>query len=116
MFDPLTAKETARAALELRQREARHSARWSAVIYSHSHVDHFGGVRGVVDEADVQSGKVPIIAPGRLHGARDRRERLRRQCDDRAGCSSSTACCCRAAPSATSTSRSARTPRPATPG
>lgn len=33
------------------------------VIYSHSHIDHFGGVRGVVDEADVISGKVKIIAP-----------------------------------------------------
>jgi alkyl sulfatase BDS1-like metallo-beta-lactamase superfamily hydrolase len=34
-----------------------------AVIYTHSHADHFGGVRGVVDEADVRSGKVKIIAP-----------------------------------------------------
>ncbi|MDF8356527.1 MBL fold metallo-hydrolase [Ensifer adhaerens] len=34
-----------------------------AVIYSHSHVDHYGGVRGIVDEADVKAGKVQIIAP-----------------------------------------------------
>ena len=34
-----------------------------AVVYSHSHADHYGGVRGVVDEADVKSGKVPVIAP-----------------------------------------------------
>ena len=34
-----------------------------AYLYSHSHADHFGGVRGVVDEADVSSGKVKIIAP-----------------------------------------------------
>ena len=34
-----------------------------AVVYSHSHADHFGGIRGVVDEADVTSGKVRIIAP-----------------------------------------------------
>ena len=34
-----------------------------AVVYSHSHADHFGGVRGVVDEADVRSGKVKVIAP-----------------------------------------------------
>ena len=33
------------------------------MIYSHSHVDHYGGVRGVVDEADVKSGKVRIYAP-----------------------------------------------------
>ncbi|MDE0925443.1 MBL fold metallo-hydrolase, partial [Aurantimonas coralicida] len=41
-----------------------------AVVYSHSHGDHFGGVRGVVDEADVKSGKVKIIAPeGFMHHA-----------------------------------------------
>lgn len=34
-----------------------------AVIYTHSHVDHYGGVRGVVDEADVKAGKVKIYAP-----------------------------------------------------
>src|SRR3546814_10209263 len=34
-----------------------------AVIYTHSHVDHFGGVRGIVDEADVRSGAVKIYAP-----------------------------------------------------
>jgi alkyl sulfatase BDS1-like metallo-beta-lactamase superfamily hydrolase len=34
-----------------------------AVIYSHSHVDHYGGVRGIVSEQDVTSGKVQILAP-----------------------------------------------------
>ena len=34
-----------------------------AVVYSHSHVDHFGGVRGIVEEADVAAGKVKIVAP-----------------------------------------------------
>ena len=34
-----------------------------AVIYSHSHVDHYGGIRGIVDEADVKSGKIKVIAP-----------------------------------------------------
>jgi alkyl sulfatase BDS1-like metallo-beta-lactamase superfamily hydrolase len=37
-----------------------------AVIYTHAHIDHYGGVKGVVDEADVASGKVPIIAPGTI--------------------------------------------------
>jgi alkyl sulfatase BDS1-like metallo-beta-lactamase superfamily hydrolase len=62
VFDPLTAKETAAAALKFinEQVEARPVV---AVVYSHSHADHFGGVRGVVDEADVRSGKVKIIAP-----------------------------------------------------
>jgi alkyl sulfatase BDS1-like metallo-beta-lactamase superfamily hydrolase len=62
VFDPLTAKETARAALEL-VNEKLGKRPVVAVIYSHSHGDHFGGVRGVVDEADVKSGKVKVIAP-----------------------------------------------------
>ena len=35
----------------------------TTVIYTHSHGDHYGGVKGVVSEADVKSGKVVIIAP-----------------------------------------------------
>ncbi len=69
VFDVLTAKETAAAALQFvnEQLGARPVV---AVVYSHSHADHFGGVRGVVDEADVISGKVPIIAPvGFMHHA-----------------------------------------------
>lgn len=62
VFDPLTAKETARAALEL-VNEKLGKRPVVGVVYSHSHVDHFGGVRGVVDEADVASGKVKVLAP-----------------------------------------------------
>jgi alkyl sulfatase BDS1-like metallo-beta-lactamase superfamily hydrolase len=62
VFDPLTAKETARAALAFIN-EKLGARPVLGVVYSHSHVDHFGGVRGVVDEADVRSGKVKIIAP-----------------------------------------------------
>jgi len=62
VFDPLTAKETAKAALEFIN-EKLGERPVVAVVYSHSHGDHFGGVRGVVDEADVNSGKVKIIAP-----------------------------------------------------
>jgi alkyl sulfatase BDS1-like metallo-beta-lactamase superfamily hydrolase len=36
----------------------------AAVIYTHTHVDHYGGVKGVVDPDDVASGKVPVIGPG----------------------------------------------------
>ncbi|MCV2354173.1 MBL fold metallo-hydrolase [Paucibacter sp. B2R-40] len=62
IFDPLTAKETARAALEfINDKLGKRPV--VGVVYSHSHVDHFGGVRGVVDEADVASGKVKVIAP-----------------------------------------------------
>ncbi len=62
VFDPLTAKETARAALAFIN-EKLGARPVVGVVYSHSHVDHFGGVRGVVDEADVFSGKVKVIAP-----------------------------------------------------
>lgn len=62
VFDPLTAKETAKAALELIN-EKLGKRPVVAVVYSHSHADHYGGVRGVVDEKDVKSGKVQIIAP-----------------------------------------------------
>lgn len=36
----------------------------AAVIYTHTHIDHYGGVKGVVDAEDVASGRVPIVAPG----------------------------------------------------
>lgn len=62
VFDPLTAKETARAALQFIN-EKLGERPVVGVVYSHSHGDHFGGVRGVVDEADVASGKVMVIAP-----------------------------------------------------
>ncbi len=62
VFDPLTAKETAAAALKL-VNDTLGERPVTGVVYSHSHADHFGGVRGVVDEADVLEGKVPVIAP-----------------------------------------------------
>ncbi|MBT8402032.1 MAG: MBL fold metallo-hydrolase, partial [Rhodothermia bacterium] len=61
VFDVLLVKETAAAALALANAELGERP-VVAVVYSHSHVDHFGGIRGVVDEADVRSGKVDIIA------------------------------------------------------
>lgn len=62
VFDPLTAQETARAALAfINDKLGKRPV--VGVVYSHSHVDHFGGVRGVVDEADAASGKVMVIAP-----------------------------------------------------
>jgi alkyl sulfatase BDS1-like metallo-beta-lactamase superfamily hydrolase len=62
VIDPLTSAETARAALDL-VGEHLGERPVTAVIYTHSHVDHFAGVRGIVDEADVRSGDVRIIAP-----------------------------------------------------
>jgi alkyl sulfatase BDS1-like metallo-beta-lactamase superfamily hydrolase len=62
VFDPLTAAETARAALQFIN-EKLGPRPVVGVVYSHTHVDHWAGVRGVVDEADVVSGKVMVIAP-----------------------------------------------------
>src|SRR5262249_40040208 len=58
----LTVKETSRAALKF-VNEKRGERPVVGVIISHSHGDHFGGVRGVVDEAALATGKVQIIAP-----------------------------------------------------
>lgn len=62
VFDPCIAVESARAAKELLDANLGEIP-VSAIVFSHNHADHFGGVRGVVDEADVKSGKVDIIAP-----------------------------------------------------
>lgn len=62
VFDPLTSKETAKAALNL-VNEKLGARPVVAVIYSHNHADHWAGVQGVVNEADVRNGKVKIIAP-----------------------------------------------------
>ncbi|GEK20814.1 alkyl/aryl-sulfatase [Cellulomonas xylanilytica] len=62
VIDPLISKETAAAAMEL-YREHRGDRPVVAVIYTHSHVDHFGGVKGVTSQEDVDSGAVRIYAP-----------------------------------------------------
>ncbi|HEY1751237.1 MAG TPA: alkyl sulfatase dimerization domain-containing protein [Caulobacteraceae bacterium] len=61
VIDPLTTAEPAAAALAL-MRKHRGDKPVSAVIYTHSHVDHYGGVLGVLSEADVAAG-ARIIAP-----------------------------------------------------
>ena len=63
IFDPLVSAEPARAAWKLFQQHVGEGLPITAVIYSHTHGDHWGGVRGIVDEADVRSGKVTVIAP-----------------------------------------------------
>jgi alkyl sulfatase BDS1-like metallo-beta-lactamase superfamily hydrolase len=62
VVDALTSIEGARAAMEL---YFNHRGRKpvAAVIFSHTHADHWGGARGVLDEATLASGRVPIIAP-----------------------------------------------------
>lgn len=62
VIDPLICTETAAAALAL-YRAHRGDRPVVAVIYTHSHVDHFGGVLGVTSQADVDAGTVAVLAP-----------------------------------------------------
>jgi alkyl sulfatase BDS1-like metallo-beta-lactamase superfamily hydrolase len=61
VIDPLISVETAAAALSL-YRAHRGDRPVVGVIYTHSHVDHFGGVKGVTSQEEVDAG-VPVIAP-----------------------------------------------------
>ena len=65
LIDSVLTNETAKAALELylKNRPAKPVV---AVIYTHSHADHFGGGKGVITEEDAKSGKVKVIAPDRF--------------------------------------------------
>ncbi len=62
VIDPLISTETAAAALAL-YRTHRGDRPVTGVIYTHCHVDHFGGVKGVTTQADVDAGRVPVLAP-----------------------------------------------------
>ncbi|WP_395577183.1 alkyl/aryl-sulfatase [Streptomyces sp. BK79] len=62
VIDPLISTETAAAALAL-YREHRGERPVTGVLYTHSHVDHFGGVKGVTTQEDVDAGRCTVIAP-----------------------------------------------------
>ncbi|WP_353582983.1 MULTISPECIES: alkyl sulfatase dimerization domain-containing protein [unclassified Mycobacterium] len=62
VYDTLISPETAKAALDLVNQKLGPRP-IVAVIHSHSHVDHYGGVRGIINQADVDSGKVKVVAP-----------------------------------------------------
>ncbi|CAM3293290.1 alkyl/aryl-sulfatase [Mycobacterium intermedium] len=63
VIDPLVSTEVAAAALALYREHRGGDRPVVAVIYTHSHVDHFGGVLGVTTQADVDAGKVSVLAP-----------------------------------------------------
>ena len=63
VIDPLVSTEVAAAALELYRTHRGGDRPVIAVIYTHSHVDHFGGVLGVTSQADVDAGAVTVLAP-----------------------------------------------------
>lgn len=62
IVDPLISAETAKASLDLYYQH-RPKKPVVAVIYTHSHIDHYGGVRGVISEEAVKAGKARVIAP-----------------------------------------------------
>jgi alkyl sulfatase BDS1-like metallo-beta-lactamase superfamily hydrolase len=63
VIDPLISTEVAAAALQMYREHRGGNRPVVAVIYTHSHVDHFGGVLGVTNQADVDAGKVSVLAP-----------------------------------------------------
>ena len=67
-YDVLIDAETARAAWELLQEQIGQGKPISTVIYSHNHADHWGGVRGLITDEDVASGRVQVIAPDGFMG------------------------------------------------
>jgi alkyl sulfatase BDS1-like metallo-beta-lactamase superfamily hydrolase len=69
VIDPLISAETAAAALAF-YREHRGDRPVSGLIYTHSHVDHFGGAKGILSEEEIEARRIPILAPaGFLHHA-----------------------------------------------
>ena len=62
VVDPLTSEHTARVSLQLVNQHVE-TRPVTAVIYTHSHTDHFGGVLGVTNRAEVDAGRCRIIAP-----------------------------------------------------
>ncbi len=69
VIDPLISAETAAAALAL-YREHRGERPVTGLVYTHSHVDHFGGAKGVVSEEEIEARGIPVLAPqGFLHHA-----------------------------------------------
>ncbi len=69
VIDPLICAETAAAALAL-YRKHRGERPVTGLIYTHSHIDHFGGAKGVVSAEEVEERGIPVLAPaGFLHHA-----------------------------------------------
>jgi alkyl sulfatase BDS1-like metallo-beta-lactamase superfamily hydrolase len=68
VMDPLVSEEVAKAALDLYY-EHRPKKPVVAVIFTHSHIDHYGGVLGVTTTADIEAGKVEVYAPVGFTGA-----------------------------------------------
>ena len=84
VFDTLLSVETGAAALAL-YRKHRGDRPVKAVVITHSHADHFGGIKGFVTQEEVDAGQVPGLRPRGVHRARGLGERLRRHRDEPPG-------------------------------
>ncbi|WP_232775009.1 MULTISPECIES: MBL fold metallo-hydrolase [unclassified Shewanella] len=62
VFDPLISPETAKAALDFINKQLGERP-VVAIVYSHSHIDHYGGATGIATAEEVASGKVQVISP-----------------------------------------------------
>ena len=62
VLDPLMSVECTQAAMELVEKNLGEYP-IAAIIISHSHVDHFGGIKGLVTDEEIVSGKIPVIVP-----------------------------------------------------
>jgi alkyl sulfatase BDS1-like metallo-beta-lactamase superfamily hydrolase len=66
IIDTGTSVDLAKVGMQLFRHEMGNTKPVAAVIYTHTHFDHYAGVKGIIDEADVAAGKVPIVAPGTI--------------------------------------------------
>ena len=62
IVDPLTNVETAAASLKL-VNDTLGERPVTGMLYTHSHADHFGGARGIIEEAEITERNVPVVAP-----------------------------------------------------
>lgn len=62
LVDPLTTQETAAAALAFARKHLGEQ-RVTGVVFTHSHVDHFGGALGVLSAKEAADRRVPVVAP-----------------------------------------------------
>ena len=69
IIDPLTSAESSKAALDLANKHLGERD-VKAIIITHSHVDHFGGILGIATHEEINSGALPVLAPeGFVHEA-----------------------------------------------
>ncbi len=63
VVDTLTTKETAKAAFDFFKKHVKTKKTVAAIIFTHSHIDHFGCVLAIVPAPEIKAKKIPVIAP-----------------------------------------------------